>query len=117
MWNNHSRTVESAVVPSTRKSNLFYRVAGYKLLFLFLIQVLFVGASNAQNISEKVGDLEASEGFFTYYFDEGEDKLWVRVTELNKEFLYANYLAAGVGSNDIGLDRIALEAEKEVLHM
>jgi hypothetical protein len=68
MWNNHSRTVESAAVPSTRKSNLFYRVAGYKLLFLFLIQVLFVGASNAQNISEKVGDLEAFRGVFYLLF-------------------------------------------------
>jgi len=114
MWNNHSRAVESAAVPSTRKSTLFYRVAGYKLLFLFLIQVLFVGASNAQNISEKVGNLDASEGFFTYYFDEGQDKLWLRVTDLNKEFLYANYLAAGVGSNDIGLDRSQQGGERVV---
>lgn len=114
MWNNHSRTVESAAVPSTQKSKLFYRVAGYKFLFLFLIQVLFVGTSNAQNILEKVGDLEASEGFFTYYYDDGEDRLWLRVTELNKEFLYANYLAAGVGSNDIGLDRSQQGGERVV---
>ncbi len=114
MWNNHSRTVESAAVPSTQKSKLFYRVAGYKFLFLFLIQVLFAGTSNAQNILEKVGDLEASEGFFTYYYDDGEDRLWLRVTELNKEFLYANYLAAGVGSNDIGLDRSQQGGERVV---
>lgn len=114
MWNNHSRTVESAAVPSTQKSKLFYRVAGYKFLFLFLIQVLFAGTSNAQNILEKVGDLEASEGFFTYYYDDGEDRLWLRVTELNKKFLYANYLAAGVGSNDIGLDRSQQGGERVV---
>ena len=44
----------------------------------------------------KVGELEATEGFFTYYFDEDEDKLWLRIDELNQEFLYANYLAAGL---------------------
>ena len=114
MWNNYSRTVESAAIPSTRKSKLFYRLAGHKLLFLFLIQILFVGASYAQNISEKVADLEATEGFFTYYFDQNEDKLWLKVTELNNEFLYANYLAAGVGSNDIGLDRSQQGGERVV---
>ena len=114
MWNNYSRTVESAAIPSTRKSKLFYRLAGHKLLFLFLIQILFVGASYAQNISEKVADLEAKEGFFTYYFDQNEDKLWLKVTELNNEFLYANYLAAGVGSNDIGLDRSQQGGERVV---
>jgi hypothetical protein len=114
MWNNYSRTVESTAIPSTRKSKLFYRLAGHKLLFLFLIQILFVGASYAQNISEKVADLEATEGFFTYYFDQNEDKLWLKVTELNNEFLYANYLAAGVGSNDIGLDRSQQGGERVV---
>jgi hypothetical protein len=114
MWNNYSRTVESTAIPSTRKSKLFYRLAGHKLLFLFLIQILFVGASYAQNISEKVADLEVKEGFFTYYFDQNEDKLWLKVTELNNEFLYANYLAAGVGSNDIGLDRSQQGGERVV---
>lgn len=114
MWNNYSRTVESTAIPSTRKSKLFYRLAGHKLLFLFLIQILFVGAIYAQNISEKVADLEATEGFFTYYFDQNEDKLWLKVTELNNEFLYANYLAAGVGSNDIGLDRSQQGGERVV---
>jgi hypothetical protein len=105
MWNNHSRTVEPTTIQLTRKSELFNYGTGTKLLFLLVFQLLFSGLSYGQNIADKVGELEATEGFFTYYFDEDEDKLWLRVDELNEEFLYANYLAAGVGSNDIGLDR------------
>ena len=105
MWNNHSRTFEPTTIQLTRKSELFNYGTGTKLLFLLVFQLLFSGLSYGQNIADKVGELEATEGFFTYYFDEDEDKLWLRIDELNQEFLYVNYLAAGVGSNDIGLDR------------
>ena len=114
MWNNHSRTVEPTTIQLTRKSELFNYGTGTKLLFLLVFQLLFSGLSYGQNIADKVGEVEATEGFFTYYFDEDEDKLWLRVDELNQEFLYANYLAAGVGSNDIGLDRSQQGGERVV---
>ena len=56
-------------------------------------------------ISEKTKGLSITEGFFDYWYDEARDKIWLKVDKLGFEFLYANYLAAGVGSNDIGLDR------------
>ena len=114
MWNNHSRTFEPTTIQLTRKSELFNYGTRTKLLFLLVFQLLFSGLSYGQNIADKVGELEATEGFFTYYFDEDEDKLWLRVDELNQEFLYANYLAAGVGSNDIGLDRSQQGGERVV---
>ncbi|MFV1883971.1 MAG: zinc-dependent metalloprotease [Balneola sp.] len=72
--------------------------------------VLFVAisinlAAQTPTIKEKTKGLEVTKGFFDYYYDEANDQLWLKVDDLNKEFLYANYLAAGVGSNDIGLDR------------
>lgn len=45
------------------------------------------------------------EGYFTYYWDEKAGKVWLEIENLNEEFLYVNSLAAGIGSNDIGLDR------------
>jgi len=76
------------------------------------ILVLFLGMLISANlwaqtpsIAEKTEGLSKTEGFFDYYFDDDQAKLWLVVDKLNFEFLYANYLAAGVGSNDIGLDR------------
>ena len=43
--------------------------------------------------------------FFNFYYDDTSDKLYLEVDKLNEDFLYVNALSAGVGSNDIGLDR------------
>ena len=45
------------------------------------------------------------EGYFTFYYDEGNDKIFLEIKNLDKEFLYVNSLSEGIGSNDIGLDR------------
>ena len=44
-------------------------------------------------------------GFFDFVWDEQLGKVLLNVKEFEKEFLYVNSLSAGVGSNDIGLDR------------
>ena len=78
-----------------------------KRLIVLFFGILFSNTIWAQvpSISEKTAGLTLTEGFFDFYFDEDQAKLWLIVDKLNTEFLYANYLAAGVGSNDIGLDR------------
>ncbi len=81
-----------------------------RFLSLFLIPVFLItllSEVNAQTptIKDKTKGLKVTEGYFDYYFDEESGKLWLKVDKLNEEFLHANYLAAGVGSNDIGLDR------------
>lgn len=78
-----------------------------KRITVFLFGILFTANLWAQtpSITEKTEGLTKTEGFFDYYYDDNEAKLWLEVDKLNFEFLYANYLAAGVGSNDIGLDR------------
>ena len=57
------------------------------------------------SISEKTKDLEKKTGYFNYYWDEKTGKVWLEIDQLDTEFLYVNSLSAGVGSNDIGLDR------------
>ena len=48
---------------------------------------------------------EKSEGFFNFHWDKKTGKIHLEVDKLDFEFLYVNSLPAGVGSNDIGLDR------------
>lgn len=62
-------------------------------------------AQDLPTISEKTEGLYKQEGYFTYYWDEARGKLWLEVDRPGTEFLYVNSLAAGIGSNDIGLDR------------
>lgn len=74
---------------------------------LLLFGILLSATTFAQtpSIKEKTKDLSVTKGYFDYFYDEAGDQLWLKVDALNEQFLYANYLAAGVGSNDIGLDR------------
>jgi len=45
------------------------------------------------------------EGFISLHTQEEKGKIFLEITDLEKEFLYVNSLVAGVGSNDLGLDR------------
>ena len=44
-------------------------------------------------------------GFFPLYWDERAGKIWLEIDKWNTEFLFLDSLPAGIGSNDIGLDR------------
>lgn len=57
------------------------------------------------SIAEKVKGLKAYPGFFNFYWDEGKGKIWLAIDKLDTEVLYQPSLPAGLGSNDIGLDR------------
>jgi len=56
-------------------------------------------------ISKKTENLKKQEGYFNFYWDEKAGKVWLEIDKLDTEFLYVNSLPAGIGSNDIGLDR------------
>jgi Met-zincin/Domain of unknown function (DUF5117) len=44
-------------------------------------------------------------GYFPLFWDERHGKLWLEIEKWDTEFLYLDSLPAGMGSNDIGLDR------------
>jgi hypothetical protein len=44
-------------------------------------------------------------GYFTFYWDDKKGKIWLEIDKFDTEFLYYASLPAGIGSNDIGLDR------------
>ena len=62
-------------------------------------------AFSQPSITEKTADMEKYEGFFTFWWDDATGKIWLEIDKPDEEFIYVNSLAAGVGSNDIGLDR------------
>ncbi|WP_258100115.1 zinc-dependent metalloprotease [Marinoscillum pacificum] len=62
-------------------------------------------SSTSTSYSSTVAKYKKYEGFFDFYWDEKTGKIYLEIDNLGEEFLYVNSLAAGVGSNDIGLDR------------
>lgn len=56
-------------------------------------------------ITEKTKSMKKMDGFFPFWYDAANGKIWLLVNKINSEFLYVNSLPAGLGSNDIGLDR------------
>lgn len=66
--------------------------------------VFFIQNSYSQFLKDKK-NVTKFEGYFTFYYDNSEDKIYLEVDELNSEFLYVHALSEGIGSNDIGIDR------------
>jgi len=62
-------------------------------------------STSADNFENTISKYKKHDGFFNFYWDEKTGKTFLEVSNLGEEFLYVNYLAAGVGSNDLGLDR------------
>lgn len=58
-----------------------------------------------QTFAAHVSSLRKIDGFLPLYWDERSGKMWLEIDRLNQEFLYMTALSAGVGSNDLELDR------------
>src|SRR5215468_5399622 len=71
-------------------------------------------AAQSGAIAEKTKDAQKFAGYFNLYWDAKAGKLWLEIGRWDTEFLYQSGLAAGVGSNDIGLDRGQLGAARVV---
>jgi len=69
--------------------------------------LLLAPGSSAQGgaIAEKTKDAQKLAGYFNLYWDAKAGKLWLEIDKWDTEFLYQSGLPAGIGSNDIGLDR------------
>jgi len=78
------------------------------LLSLIAFSMQTLTAEAQQTISEKTSGMDHYEGFFNFWWDDDAGKIWLEIDKLDEEILYVNSLAAGMGSNDIGLDRSQL---------
>jgi hypothetical protein len=87
-----------------------------KLIFSLFFLLLAASALRGQTpeIADKVKTMRAYPGYFNFYWDEKEGKIWLEIDKWDAEVLYVNALSAGVGSNDIGLDRNQLGSTRIV---
>jgi hypothetical protein len=80
------------------------------LLVILLLGCKSFNKNSTENSSTSKWDqltqgTEKFSGFMDYYYDEARGKIYLAIDKLNEEMIYVNYLSAGIGSNDIGLDR------------
>jgi hypothetical protein len=61
-----------------------------------------------RTIADRTGAMQKLDGFLPMYWEESTGSLFLEIPELGKEVLWARGLSAGLGSNDIGLDRALL---------
>ena len=71
-------------------------------------------SASTSGIEGKVAGMKKYPGYFEFYHDEKQDKIFLVIDKLDTDFLYIESLTAAVGSNDIGLDRNQLGRERVV---
>lgn len=76
-----------------------------RLLILLLLLPAFLSAQKLPAIEEKTTGFKKLPGYIPLYADENSGKIYMEFSRFDTEFLYAMSLPAGLGSNDIGLDR------------
>src|SRR3954447_6472043 len=75
------------------------------LLFGFCLYAQPGGSPPTQTIEQRTAGMQKLDGYFPLYWEERTGTLWLEIPRFDTEFLYTTGLAAGLGSNDIGLDR------------
>ena len=64
-----------------------------------------IAAETPATIEEVTEGAEYFPGFLDFYYQPSDGRVLLEIRDWDKEFLYTNSLATGIGSNDIGLDR------------
>jgi hypothetical protein len=76
--------------------------------YILLILVCLIASpllAQGTTIPTKTAEMKKYSGYFPFYWDAKTGKIWLEIDKWNTEFLYVESLPAGIGSNDIGLDR------------
>ena len=85
------------------------------IIFIFISSTGFAqGKKKSSAPKSKTASMQKFEGYFNFFYDTRQDKVFLLIDKLDKEFLYVHSLTAGIGSNDIGLDRGQLGGRKVV---
>ena len=91
----------------------------FKKSVLFVVGTLLLAGPNVQarqggqqqrpatppSVEDRTAGLKKLDGYFPMYWDERSGNMLLEVNKLDTEFLFSTGLSAGLGSNDIGLDR------------
>ena len=80
--------------------------AGFGLLVIALFLVCLAPVQGqVPELRLQVRGMESLPGYFPFYWDAQAGKVLLEIPEFDREFLYVHSLPAGLGSNDVGLDR------------
>lgn len=74
-------------------------------LFALLLSVLALSVQAESSFNDFVKGKTHHQGYFDFYYDNANGKVYLAIDQLNQAFLFQSGLPKGVGSNDIGLDR------------
>ena len=58
-----------------------------------------------QSVEDRTSGMKKLDGYFPLYWDDRTGALFVEISRFDTDFLFTTGLSAGLGSNDIGLDR------------
>ena len=77
------------------------------LIVLSLIPLTVTAQEKAtdKSIAARTAGWQKLDGFIPMYWDERTGSLFLEIARFDSEFLMSTGLAAGLGSNDLGLDR------------
>ncbi len=93
-------------------------IIGLSLCFVFFMgQAQNKRRKASKTTAVKTSTTQSYPGFFDFSYDQATGQLLLnvdRATQMEQAFLYINGLSAGIGSNDIGLDRGQLGNERVV---
>src|SRR4051794_39562646 len=74
-------------------------------VFLLALSLHAQQPAAPQTIEQRTAGMQKLDGYFPLYWDDRNGTLLLEIPRFDTEFLYTTGLAAGLGSNDIGLDR------------
>jgi Met-zincin/Domain of unknown function (DUF5117) len=63
------------------------------------------GGGSPATITERTASMKKLSGYFPIYWEERAGRMWLEIDKFDTEFLYIDSMPAGMGSNDLGLDR------------
>ncbi|TAK16764.1 MAG: DUF5117 domain-containing protein [Acidobacteria bacterium] len=63
------------------------------------------GGGQTPSVEDRTAGLRKLDGYFPLYYDERAGTMLLEISRFDSEFLFSTGLSAGLGSNDIGLDR------------
>lgn len=73
------------------------------------------GGGAMRSIEDRTAGMQRLDGFFPLYWDSTAGQLFMEIPRLNTEVLNVTGLGAGLGSNDIGLDRGGSQGSRIVM--
>lgn len=86
----------------------------FSLLLLLCLASLPAYGQGITSITDKTAGMDKRDGFLPVYWDETKGDIYLEIPALKQEFIYVTSMPAGLGSNDIGLDRSQLGSTRLV---